>query len=1221
MPVRWSEAWSKALRRFGGARSIPPIPGRAAPWASRRAANEALRASEEKFAAAFALSPQAISITAIPSGVFIDVNEALVRFSGYARDELLGQTPVALGLWADAEEWERGREALLREGRLAQREVRFRRKDGTILVGLAAGERIAIGGRPAILTVVADITARREVEEGLRRSEERYRVLVESIAQGVCILEMIYGPDGRPTDYRFLEVNPTFERHTGLRDAVGKTARELVPGLEDHWVEIYGRVAETGIPHRFEQGSEAMGRWFEVEAVRVGGDDSRRVALFFTDATERRRVEEALRASEERLQLALSAARAGAWQWEIATQHMIWSPEHFDLVGLPRGASERQYDRFLDLVHPADRQRVREAFTAVATRVDPIELEFRVVRADGAERWLGCVGRVERDAAGVPVLAVGINQDITERRQAEERIALLGEVSALLAGLLDEEPALQALAHLLVRDLADWCLVSTLEPDGRVHRRAFAHTDPASETLLRQLPADYPYDPAQRHGVAAVISSGQSLFNPVLSTEQLAEGTVPPNLPIVQALPVSSGMIVPLRARGRTFGAISLLRANDTRSFQEADLALVEQIADRAAVALDSARLYTAERRGRAAAEQVARRQAAQAEAARLFAEAGPRLEPLLAATARYLVDLLGDGCVIGLVGGDGERIELAAADHRDPEVAEFSRRSFLANPMHVGVGIIGGAVASGQAALHPVVDQEGLLAASEPGLRPVLERFAPRSLMAAPCRAGGRTIGVIAVARHTPGRPYTDDDLALLSDLANRAALAIERARLYDAERRAREAAEAAQARLALLADAGVALARSLDAEATLASLASLIVPGFADWCTINLIGEDGQILPIARHADPARQPALNELLRRYPADLRDNGPLAQVLITGEPLLLIAEQEPPIRAYAPDEAYVELLTRVGLTSTIIVPLLAQQRLLGALRFARMGDSSPYTADDLRLAEEVARRAALALDNARLYRESRDAIAARDRFLSIAAHELRTPVTSVRAYAQLARRRIERGQLSPELVESALSSIERGTSRLNTLIQDLLDVARLQAGQMRIDRAPLDLAALVETVTAEAQVRLPAELTLTVEGTSRPYRVDGDAGRLEQVLGNLLENARNYSPDGGTIAVALAADERGATVTVRDEGIGFAPGEEQSIFIPFNRSEEALRRQIQGLGLGLAISRAIVEQHGGTLQAASAGQGRGTVFTLWLPAAPDLADTAGGPADAMVAEG
>jgi PAS domain S-box-containing protein len=908
-----------------------------------------------------------------------------------------------------------------------------------------------------------------------------------------------------------------------------------------------------------------------------------------------------VRAGEARLQLALSGARAGAWQWDLATQRVIWSPEHYALLGLSPRAPEHSLGTFGDVIHPDDRERMRDEFAALMRRPGPFEVEFRVVRPDGTELWLSSVGRVECDAEGKPVAAMGISQDITPRRRAEGRVRLLGEVSDLLAGTLDEGAALNALARLLVRDLADWCLISTLEGDGQVHRRAFAHVDPEREALLRQLPASYPYDPAQSHGAASVIASGVARFSAGLTPEDLARRTSPPSLPELRALGVASGMIVPLQARGTTFGAVSLLRSNPARPFSEADLALAGQITDRAAVALDGARLYAAERAARSAAERAAERQATLAEAARLFAEAGPTLGSLLESIARYLVELIGDGCLIGLVSDDGERIELAAADHRDPDMAAYSRDVFARTPMRVGLGVIGGTAGSGQPTLLPVVDRDALLVGTEPDLRPIIERHTPHSLAVAPCRAGGRTIGVIAVARHTPGHPYTTADLDLLSDLADRAALAIERARLHDAEQLARARGEAAQAQLALLADAGIVLARSLDEEATLSALAALIVPTFADWCTINLIGDGELRPPIAYHADPARRAALDELLRRYPATLHGDGPLAQVMRSERALLIVAESDGLVRDREPDDDYLALLARVGLGSTIIVPLLARERLLGALRFARVDLARPYDNDDLRLAEELARRAALALDNARLFRETSDAVAVRDRFLSIAAHELRTPVTSMRAYAQLVRRHRARGDASPTLIDNALTAIERGTTRLNTLIEDLLEVARLQSGQLRIERAPLDLVALLEMVAAEAQTQLPAGLRLTATSDVASYAIHGDAGRLEQVLGNLLENARKYSPDGGLIAVTLATDDHGATIAVRDEGIGLGPGEAQTIFVPFNRSEEALRRQIQGLGLGLAISRAIVEEHGGTLEATSLGYGEGTVFTLWLP--------------------
>lgn len=176
-------------------------------------------------------------------------------------------------------------------------DYRFRHPDGTVVwvSGQAMPEVDEHGAVVAFIGSVTDVSERKRVEERLRQSEERYRTLVERIDQGFCVIELLYGVNGRPLDYRFLEVNPTFERHTGLKDAVGKTARELVPGLEQHWIEVYGRVAETGESYRFEQGSEAMGRWFEVDAAPIDGEGSRKVALLFTDVSERKRAEETLR--------------------------------------------------------------------------------------------------------------------------------------------------------------------------------------------------------------------------------------------------------------------------------------------------------------------------------------------------------------------------------------------------------------------------------------------------------------------------------------------------------------------------------------------------------------------------------------------------------------------------------------------------------------------------------------------------------------------------------------------------------------------------------------------------------------------------------------------------------------------------------------------------------------------------------------------------------------
>jgi signal transduction histidine kinase len=177
--------------------------------------------------------------------------------------------------------------------------------------------------------------------------------------------------------------------------------------------------------------------------------------------------------------------------------------------------------------------------------------------------------------------------------------------------------------------------------------------------------------------------------------------------------------------------------------------------------------------------------------------------------------------------------------------------------------------------------------------------------------------------------------------------------------------------------------------------------------------------------------------------------------------------------------------------------------------------------------------------------------------------------------------------------------------RLTALVDDLLDVSRVRTGRLPLAREPVDLAALARDAVADARERDAGAHRFALEAPASLAPVTGDAGRLEQVLDNLLENAVRYSPAGGTIAVAARDDGDGVAVMVRDEGIGLPAGSAEGIFRPFGRAANAVRQQLPGLGLGLYICRDIVERHGGRIAAESAGEDRGATFTLWLPRDPD----------------
>lgn len=293
------------------------------------------------------------------------------------------------------------------------------------------------------------------------------------------------------------------------------------------------------------------------------------------------------------------------------------------------------------------------------------------------------------------------------------------------------------------------------------------------------------------------------------------------------------------------------------------------------------------------------------------------------------------------------------------------------------------------------------------------------------------------------------------------------------------------------------------------------------------------------------------------------------------------------------------------------VPMAIERHLLAVLS---MSFAEPHNFDDdeRNLILAIADVAAQAIERAQLFEAERRARAqaeaavhAQDEFLSIASHELRTPVAAVKATAQLTQRSIQRGTLELARLERHLASISRAADRLSGLVEDLLDVSRLRTGRLELRRQTMDCAPLVEEIVDRylMQFEEHPEYTLEYSGPSGPLFVDADPSRMEQVLDNLLSNAVKYSPGGGEICVKLESDRDGVLLTVTDQGIGLPAVHAEAIFEPFGRAPNASSQQIPGLGLGLSICRQLVEAHGGRIWATSPGERRGTTLCVWLPGA------------------
>ena len=259
--------------------------------------------SADLFAGAFRRAPLYLAVSSLETGKFVEVNDAFVAVTGYSRAEAVGKSAQELGLWVDPVARAEGLAELESQGFSSEKEVRFRMKDGEVRDFLISAEVTELNGERCVLNAAVDITRRKRAEAARSETDRRYQTLFNATDEGFFVAEVLFR-DGQAQDYRFLETNPQFASQTGLTNVVGKTAREVLPDLEQHWFETFGEVALTGDARRFENRAEGLGGgWFEVYAFRVGGDESRRVGVLFKDVTERKRAEDALEALNHDLEV------------------------------------------------------------------------------------------------------------------------------------------------------------------------------------------------------------------------------------------------------------------------------------------------------------------------------------------------------------------------------------------------------------------------------------------------------------------------------------------------------------------------------------------------------------------------------------------------------------------------------------------------------------------------------------------------------------------------------------------------------------------------------------------------------------------------------------------------------------------------------------------------------------------------------------------------------
>jgi PAS domain S-box-containing protein len=417
--------------------------------------------------------------------------------------------------------------------------------------------------------------------------------------------------------------------------------------------------------------------------------------------------------------------------------------------------------------------------------------------------------------------------------------------------------------------------------------------------------------------------------------------------------------------------------------------------------------------------------------------------------------------------------------------------------------------------------------------------------------------------------------------------------------QRRQREAANS------LLADAGRVLADSLDFRTTLNAVAHLVTPALADWCSVVLRSESGALETLAvSHADPQKVRWAQELGERYPIDTAAPAGVANVVRTGKSELYPEISDAMLVGAATDPSHLELLRSVGMHSVMIVPMPAHGRTLGAITLVAAESGRQFTDADLPIAEELARRSALAVENAELFRVAAAANRAKSEFLASMSHELRTPLNAILGYTALLADEIT-GPVSAAQREQLLR-VRASATHLLGLIDEVLTFSRLEAGREQLSPQMIDVATVLdEAASLVRPMAVAKHVPISIEPPSPDARFESDILKLRQILVNLLTNAVKFT-DRGSVTLSARVLEDAVEFSVRDTGIGIPATHLERVFEPFWQMEQARTRRVGGTGLGLSVTRRLARLLGGEVSVTST-PGEGSTFTVRLPRAPGSA--------------
>ncbi|PSB53880.1 histidine kinase [filamentous cyanobacterium Phorm 6] len=1042
-------------------------------------------------------------------------------------------------------------------------EIQIVRSDGMVLDWLVNAVPLfdAQGAVRGCVAAFVDISDRKQAEEALRRSEERYRTLFESLDEGFCVIEMLFDDNHKPIDYRFLEVNPAFERQTGLVQAAGKTARELIPGLEDYWFEIYGKVALTGEPVHFEQGSEVMNRWFEVSAFRTPEPHSRKVGILFKEISDRKHSENLLREHYSKLRLFVKHSPVGVAMFDRQMCYMLVSDRWLASYGL--GAQNivgrSHYDIFPEL--PDRWKQIHQRCLAGAVEICP---EEPFPRADGCVDWVRWEIHPWRTNSGEIGGIMIFSEVITERKNAELAIAeAKQQVSNIIESITDAFIAIDS----------QW---------------RYTYVNATAEKLLARSRNDllgrsiWELFPAEGESNSMVYQEFHRVVNEQVSVkfEEFS-----PSLQIyieVSAYPAADGLTAywsDISDRRRTEEELRQKNAILNAINESAPTPIFVKDREGRIIYANPA---TLEALGKTAGEVIGWRDRDLYPIAELGAEVSENDRRVMESGKTEVVEESPDGIrtflgmkapyrneageVIGLIGISNDITNRKRAEIELQEqtkllqviIDSIGDGLILANQQgefvlfnRAAVGIFG--QLTNEKSPREWSSTYGLFLADQKTLFPENE---------------------LPLARAIKGEYVNDVEVFVCRENCEDRWISISGYPVVDTSNEiqggvvvCRDITERKQSEAALL-----------ESEVRFRNMANnapfmVWVTDSTGYCTF--LSESWYEFTGQTEETGLGFGWINAL---HPED-REQAKNA--------FLMANQRQEPFRM----EYRVRRLDG-GYSWAIDAT---------APRLSESGQFEGYIGSVIDITErkqvEIERDMVLQLEQtARAEAERANRI--KDEFLAVLSHELRSPLNPILGWSQLLRG----GKLSADKTAKALETIERNARLQSQLIEDLLDVSRILQGKLRLTVAPVNVATII--LSALETVQLSAEAKkIQIQTILNPdvCQVVGDTGRLQQVVWNLLSNAVKFTPEGGGVEVRLTQIDRQVQIQVIDTGKGIVPDFLPYVFEHFRQEDGATTRKFGGLGLGLAIVRQLIELHGGTAFAESPGEGLGATFTVRLP--------------------